>query len=50
VEPPPLGKVMARVAMPGPRVVPGQELAVEVAMTDLLLFDRAGRRVRFIDE
>jgi multiple sugar transport system ATP-binding protein len=49
VDPPPMGEVMVRVPAPG-RVSVGVELAVGVGLDDLLLFDRAGRRIRFIGE
>ena len=48
VDPLPMGEVMVRIPAPG-RVAPGAELAVGVRLDDLLLFDRAGQRIRFID-
>jgi multiple sugar transport system ATP-binding protein len=46
VDAPPMGEVMVRVPVPA-RVVVGDELDVGVGTADLLLFDRAGRRIRF---
>ena len=48
VDAPPTGEVMVRIPAPG-RVRPGAELTVEVGLADLLLFDRAGCRIRFAD-
>ena len=48
VDAPPTGEVMVRIPVPG-RVRAGDELTVEVGLADLLLFDRAGRRIRFAD-
>jgi multiple sugar transport system ATP-binding protein len=45
-EPP--GDVYARVDAPG-RVRPGDEITLAVPLGDLLLFDRSGRRIRFLD-
>jgi multiple sugar transport system ATP-binding protein len=47
VDPPPMGEVMVRIPAPG-RVRVGEELAVGVGLDDLLLFDRAGRRIRLL--
>ncbi|MFI7545897.1 ABC transporter ATP-binding protein [Actinoplanes sp. NPDC049599] len=48
VEAPPMGEVMVRIPVPG-RVSVGDELDVGVGPADLLLFDRAGRRIRFTE-
>jgi multiple sugar transport system ATP-binding protein len=45
VDAPPMGEVMVRIPVPG-RVRVGDELDVGVGPEDLLLFDRAGRRIR----
>ncbi|MEV4707358.1 ABC transporter ATP-binding protein [Actinoplanes sp. NPDC049316] len=45
LEPPPTGEVMIRMAAPG-RAEIGAELTVGVGWDDLLVFDRAGRRIR----
>jgi multiple sugar transport system ATP-binding protein len=47
VDPPPMGEVMVRVPMPG-RVVRGEAITVGVGLDDLLLFDRGGKRIRFV--
>jgi multiple sugar transport system ATP-binding protein len=46
VDAPPTGEVMVRIPVPV-QVRIGDELDVGVSLTDLLLFDRAGRRIRF---
>jgi multiple sugar transport system ATP-binding protein len=46
VDAPPMGEVMVRIPVPG-RISVGDELDVGVGLTDLLLFDREGRRIRF---
>ena len=48
VDAPPTGEVMVRLPVPG-QVRAGDELTVEVGLADLLLFDRAGQRIRFDD-
>jgi multiple sugar transport system ATP-binding protein len=46
VDAPPTGEVMVRVPVAAPVRI-GDELDVGVGLPDLLLFDRAGRRIRF---
>ncbi|GAA3904891.1 ABC transporter ATP-binding protein [Actinoplanes auranticolor] len=46
VDAPPTGEVMVRIPVPV-QVRIGDDLDVGVGLTDLLLFDRAGRRIRF---
>ena len=48
VEAPPMGEVMVRLPVPA-RVAVGDEMDVGVGTADLLLFDRAGRRIRLAD-
>jgi multiple sugar transport system ATP-binding protein len=45
----PRGEVMVRIPVPG-RARVGETLATAVRLDDLLLFDRAGRRIRFFAE
>ena len=46
VDAPPMGEVMVRVPVVA-GVAVGAEMDVGVGLADLLLFDRAGRRIRF---
>jgi len=48
VDAPPTGEVMVRMPVPA-RVRIGDELTVGMGPADLLLFDRAGRRIRFAE-
>jgi multiple sugar transport system ATP-binding protein len=48
VDAPPTGEVMIRIPVPA-QVRVGEELEVGIGLPDLLLFDRAGRRIRFAE-